>query len=50
MRVEFDKGLVEWSVKGVVRVTAENELLRDRTIKWTPYIIIWKQSVVTIVG
>ena len=50
MQVDFDKGSVEWSVDGVKRATAENERLRDRTIKRVPYILIYNKSVVAIVG
>ena len=49
MLVDFKSGVIEWSVNGGVRTTAENERLRDITIKWVPYIYIRKQSVVAIV-
>ena len=50
MQVNFDKGAVEWSVNGAVRATAANERLRDKTVKWVPFLGIVKQSVATIVG
>ena len=50
VRVDFVKGTVSWEWEGVIRDTAENPLLLDKEIRWTPYVQISRHSMATIVG
>ena len=42
--VDFMKGVIEWAVGKQVRHKLECPQLKEKNIKWVPYICLWNQG------